>query len=88
VVGVQQGMQVLLGGLDLRVPVLHHTLEVTRGRAVRRRGRRTVRRASSMRARISKRGADACPGLGRRLEVDPMVGGVLRFVDSGVWRGA
>jgi hypothetical protein len=29
VVGVQQGVQVLLGGLDLRVPhSLHHTLEV------------------------------------------------------------
>jgi hypothetical protein len=25
----------------------------------------------------------ACPGLGHQLEVDPMVGGVLRFVDSG-----
>jgi hypothetical protein len=85
----QQGVQVLLGVWICACPNLSITLlrspagEQPGGVGVGLSGERPA-----MRARMSQRGADARPGLGRRLEVDPMVGGVLRFVDSGFWGGA
>jgi hypothetical protein len=69
---------------SVRAHSLHHTLEVRpageQPGGVDVSGERPSRMSRRARTRVLAWAAD--------VEVDPMVGGVVRFVDSGFWRGA